>query len=126
MNTMKPTNKQIKEFTEWEYHCQVADALELDIDQYEFGFNDQLNQRLLKKFNENSLRNAYQKAFDFHCSRSATEPKGVRDFADWFEENSEEIVDWIFNNKENLSLGEDPSVDFLEYRLKLSDNGPKL
>jgi hypothetical protein len=50
----------------WEYHTQIADALQSDLEKNKPGFGKDLTQALMKKYQSQDWRQAYEEAYKFH------------------------------------------------------------
>jgi hypothetical protein len=92
-------DKELEKKSLWEYHMQLADALERDISEYnKAGFNTKNTQKVMRKYKTKSWKKAYKAALAYHQSQYITNEYDQ----EFYDNRQQQIDDWIWDNEINL------------------------
>jgi hypothetical protein len=89
----------------FEFHAQIASALQDDLKNKEFGkLGDIPNKTILKNTGASDLQKAYEKAFKFHMEKKKELQSHYNQ--DVYEDHESEIMNWIWDKKDPNYGGE--------------------
>jgi len=91
----------------YSYHFEVADSLKYDLAEGEAGYNEDITDKLIKKYEVKDWKQAYELALEFHQGRIKQLKKHANIEID--RKTLERIRDWTAGV---TVLGEEPSEEF--------------